>query len=62
MKNPVVDPEKCIGCGLCVQLAAETFAMQDDGKSKVVKPQGDDEDKIQAAIDACPVQAISWKE
>ena len=65
MKNAHVDPATCIGCGLCVQLCPAVFAMQDDGKSKAVNPQGDDntdEQSIQGAIDACPVTAISWQE
>lgn len=62
MKGPTVDPVKCIGCGLCVQLVPNVFAMQDDGKSKVVKADGDEQQSIQGAVDACPVTAISWKE
>ena len=66
MNSAHVDPAVCIGCGLCVQLCPKVFAMQDDGKSKAVNPQGDgDEDSnqcIQGAIDACPVTAISWTE
>jgi ferredoxin len=36
--------------------------MQDDGKSKVVNPTGESEEKIQESIEACPVDAISWKD
>lgn len=61
-KEVVVNEETCIGCGLCVQLCPKVFAMQDDGKSKTVDSAGDEEANIQGAIDACPVQAISWKE
>jgi ferredoxin len=59
-KGAVVDQDTCIGCGLCAQLCPKVFSMQDDGKSKAVNPTGDDEENIQAAIDACPVSAISW--
>jgi ferredoxin len=65
MKSVQVDASKCIGCGLCVQLVPQVFEIQDDGKSKAVNPTGDGnvtEETIQGAIDACPVQAISWKE
>lgn len=61
-KEPVVNEDTCIGCGLCTQLCPKVFAIQDNGKSKAVNPTGDDEANIQAAIDACPVQAISWTE
>lgn len=61
-KEVVVNEETCIGCGLCVQLCPKVFAMQDNGKSKTIDSEGDEEPNIQAAIDACPVQAISWIE
>ena len=61
MKAVIVDPVKCIGCGLCVQLCPGVFQMQDDGKSIANNPAAD-EQCSQGAVDACPVQAISWKE
>ncbi|MFC1600181.1 ferredoxin [Patescibacteria group bacterium] len=61
-KAVVVNEETCIGCGLCVQLCPKVFAMQDNGKSKAIDSAGDEEANIQGAIDACPVQAISWTE
>lgn len=59
-KGAIVNEETCIGCGLCVQLCPKVFAMQDNGKSKAIEPAGDEEGNIQGAIDACPVQAITW--
>jgi ferredoxin len=61
-KQLVVDQDTCIGCGTCVAVAPKTFKMNDQGKSVVISPQGDDEATIQNAIDSCPVNAISWKE
>jgi len=61
-KNPVVDKNKCIGCGTCVALCPAFFKLDSNGKSQVVNPQGDDETVIQSAIDGCPVQAIKWGE
>jgi ferredoxin len=61
-KIPVVDADTCTGCGLCEQIAPNTFRVGDEGISEVIDPQGDDEQTIQEAIDSCPVQAISWQE
>lgn len=57
-KKPVVDPNKCIGCGMCTVIAPATFVMK-DGKSVVVEKPTDSEEKIQEAIESCPVGAIS---
>ena len=59
-KLPVVDPDLCTGCELCVDEAPNTFQMNDDTISEVIIPPGDDEETIQAAIDGCPADAISW--
>jgi len=62
VKTPVVDQDTCTGCGLCPDIAPDTFALNDDGVAEVIDPQGDDEDTIQEAIDSCPVAAIDWAE
>lgn len=62
VKAPIVDQETCIGCGTCVVIAAKTFKLDKDGKVEVIIPPGDEEEKIQEAIDACVVAAITWKE
>ncbi|MEI6501973.1 MAG: ferredoxin [Armatimonadota bacterium] len=61
MPIPVVDQTLCIGCGLCTELAPNTFALDAGGHSSVLNPSGDDEDTIQEAVDSCPVSAISWE-
>ena len=57
-----VDQEKCIGCGACAAIAPATFKINDSGKSEVINEQGDSEDIIKQAVDACPVQAITVSE
>jgi len=62
--TPVVD-SSCIGCGICPNVANNTFAMieTNDGlKSEVTNPQGNSIAEIQQAIDMCPVVAIRWQE
>jgi len=61
-KVPVVDKQTCIGCGTCVSIAGKTFKLNNEGKSEVILPPGDEETKIQEALDTCPVSAISWSQ
>jgi len=62
MKKLVVDDNTCIGCGSCTAIAPKTFSLNNSGKAEVMSQTGDSPEKIQEAIDICPVQAISWKE
>ncbi|OGH83686.1 MAG: ferredoxin [Candidatus Magasanikbacteria bacterium RIFOXYA2_FULL_44_8] len=59
MKKPVIDREKCIGCGTCPALCPNVFKMDDEGKAIVHNPTGDTEENIQMAADSCPVTAIT---
>ncbi|HOM27923.1 MAG TPA: ferredoxin [Deltaproteobacteria bacterium] len=36
--------------------------MDEEGKARVIKPQGGPEDLVEQAIDACPVSCIAFKE
>jgi ferredoxin len=61
-KKPYVDQDVCISCNLCVDTVPEVFRMNEDGLAEVYDPSGADEDKIQEAIDACPVACIHWED
>jgi ferredoxin len=50
-----IDKEKCIGCGLCVQVCSEVFEIN-DGKAKVKSQK--DVSCVKEAIKSCPVKAI----
>jgi ferredoxin len=39
--------------------APATFDLDDEGLAVVVDPTGDDEERIQVAVDGCPSQALS---
>lgn len=52
-----VDQDVCIGCGLCVSSVPEVFQLNADGKAEAVAD--GPADAVNAAIDACPVSAIS---
>ena len=55
----VVDRERCIGSGNCCFYAPNTFDLDDELKSVVVDPGGDDPADVRAAVEGCPVSAIS---
>jgi ferredoxin len=60
---PVVVEEECIACGTCEELCPEVFKVNENlGFSQVINPTGAPEEKIQEAIDSCPVQCIHWSD
>ena len=61
-KTPYVDQDVCISCNLCADTVPEVFRMNDDNLAEVYDPSGASEDKIQEAIDLCPVACIHWEE
>ncbi|MCK9222399.1 MAG: ferredoxin [Limnochordia bacterium] len=58
--NPHVDPDKCIGCGLCTDICPEAFEMDDD--AGVAHATADaakvDQECLEEAAGSCPVDAI----
>jgi ferredoxin len=62
LKKPKVDQNKCEGNQVCIGIAPSVFEMNDENKAYVKDIKGSDEKTIQAAIDGCPTQAISWTE
>lgn len=59
--KPIVDPDLCIGCGLCEQTAPEVFQMADDGFARVIDddPPAEAYEDVMASVELCPVAAIS---
>jgi len=56
-----VDEAVCIGCRYCAHVAANTFVVEPDwGRSRVIRQDGDSTERIQEAIDTCPVDCIHW--
>jgi ferredoxin len=55
----VVDRQRCIGSGNCCFYAPNTFDLDDELKSVVVDPGGDDAADVRAAVEGCPANAIS---
>lgn len=56
-----VDPNLCEGHALCVDLAPDVFELSDDEVATCPEqPAKEALERIRAAIDACPRQAISF--
>ncbi|MCJ7663252.1 MAG: ferredoxin [Desulfobacterales bacterium] len=58
-----IDEEECIGCGTCEEICPEVFSLNEKtGKAEVINQEGASQDKIEEAIEACPVECIRWEE
>jgi len=56
-----VDEAVCIGCRYCAHVATNTFLVEPDwGRSRALRQDGDSTERIQEAIDTCPVDCIHW--
>ncbi|GAA0629754.1 MULTISPECIES: ferredoxin [Sporichthya] len=64
MPRIVVDYNKCTGLGMCEAEAPDLFEVQDDGSLKVLNdtPGSDELAAAQAAVDACPTEALTLVE
>ena len=57
----IVNQDSCIGCGLCISTVPEVFEVNADVKGEASgNTTTENKSAVQEAIDACPVQAISW--
>ena len=51
----------CIGCRYCAHVASNTFLMiAETGRCRAIRQDGDSIERIQEAIDTCPVDCIHW--
>ncbi len=53
-----VDRELCLGTGMCLVYAPNTFTHDDESKAVVADPAGDPADAINTAVEACPMGAL----
>lgn len=61
-REPFVDQDLCISCGLCIDNLPSVFRFDDNNKAECYDPTGASEEEIQSeAIDICPVSCICWK-
>jgi ferredoxin len=56
-----VDRGKCEGLGMCEAMASDFFELDDDEQMHVLNDAPDDADRghVNAAVQACPVLALS---
>ena len=56
-----VDEITCIGCRNCNNVCPKTFGMEEDwGRARAMQQNIDTPEKLQEAIDTCPVSCIYW--
>jgi ferredoxin len=55
-----IDRSVCMGSGVCVVYAAETFDIDDETKSVVQDAAGNPQAQIEAAVAGCPTGAITF--
>ena len=55
----LIDRTLCVGFGDCVEAAPEAFRLDDETVAVFVDPAGVERDRLIAACDACPVDAIT---
>jgi len=53
-----VDRGVCIGSGMCVNHAPDGFALDTARQSRPVTPETDADERVLAAAEGCPVEAI----
>lgn len=59
MKKKIkINKKLCIGCGTCVALEPEVFALDNNGKAYVKKNVDVESADLEMVKDSCPVEAI----
>ncbi|MEV1063944.1 ferredoxin [Streptomyces sp. NPDC050263] len=54
-----VDRDSCLGSGVCVVYAPDTFAHDEEAKAVVVGPP-EPLDTVRTAVEGCPTRALRW--
>lgn len=64
MKVPRIDKEKCVACGNCEEICPEVFEIDDAANVShvIVEDFEGLEGCIEAAVENCPEDAITYKE
>ena len=62
MKHPAIDLSECILCGVCVDVCAEVFQLNDAGFIQVIAHNVYPGPDVEEAIRSCPADCIGWEE
>jgi ferredoxin len=56
-----VDPDTCLGCGICESICPEAFHLGSEPYARVIVDvvPAQEEGSVREAMDSCPEQAIS---
>jgi ferredoxin len=61
-KSIVIDVYECNGCGSCVEICPEVFAMDEDGeKAYLTDPDAEVTDKVEEAAAYCAQKCIYFE-
>ena len=56
-----VEEWDCVGCRYCAHVACNTFVIvPETGRCRAIRQDGNTAERIQEAIDTCPVDCIHW--
>ncbi len=62
-RGPIIVEDECIACGACEETCPEVFPVNESlGFAQVINPGGASEEKIQEAMEVCPVNCIHWED
>ncbi|MGY1743260.1 MULTISPECIES: ferredoxin [unclassified Blastococcus] len=56
-----IDREACLGTGMCIVYAPQTFAHDDETKAVLQDPPHDAAADVAGAVEACPVGALALR-
>ncbi|MCX5214471.1 ferredoxin [Kitasatospora sp. NBC_00240] len=54
-----IDPDRCVGAGLCAATAPDDLALGEDGRARTRRPVTVPGEELTEAAEMCPVEAIT---
>lgn len=60
-KSILIDVYECNGCGSCVEICPEVFAMDDNEKATLIDSEAEITEKVEEAAAYCPQKCILFE-